>query len=150
MPIKLVIIFDLGKRILNHFLNRIIMSTLTSRKSNPTNTKKYVFIVTDRNRNNLHVGLSANILKTMEFYTKMPSLMFDASQQLTRLVYFEELNDETSATSRFNVLNHYTRMQKERLVKSVNNNWLDLTIALKHENLINPVRLSQHILSFAS
>lgn len=126
------------------------MSTLISRKSNNSNTKKYVFIVTDRNRNNLHVGLSADILKTMELYKKMPSLMFDASQQLTRLVYFEELNDEGSATVRFNLLNSFTRLQKERMVRSVNSDWLDLTIALKHENLICPVRLPQHILSFAS
>ncbi len=126
------------------------MSTLISRKRNNPNTKKYVFIVTDRNRNNLHIGLSADILKTMDFYKKMPSLMFDASQQLTRLVYFEELNDEVSATTRFNLLNKYTRLQKERMIRSVNSDWLDLTTALKHENLINPVRLPQHILSFAS
>nr|WP_294894049.1 GIY-YIG nuclease family protein [uncultured Pedobacter sp.] len=126
------------------------MSTLISKKSNHTNTKKYVFIVTDRNRNNLHVGLSADILKTMDFYKKMPSLMFDASQQLTRLVYFEELNDEAAATARFNLLNKYTRIQKERMVRSVNMDWLDLTLALKHENLVNTVRLPQHILSFAS
>lgn len=126
------------------------MNTLINRKSSSINTKKYVFIVTDRNRNNLHVGLSADILKTMDFYKKMPSLMFDNSQQLTRLVYFEELNDEVSATVRFKLLNQYTKMQKERLIRSVNTDWFDLTPALEHENLITPVRLSQHILSFAS
>jgi putative endonuclease len=86
----------------------------------------------------------------MDFYKKMPSLMFDASQQLTRLVYFEELNDEASATVRFNILNKYTHIQKERMVRSVNRDWLDLTVALNHENLVNTVRLPQHVLSFAS
>lgn len=126
------------------------MSTLISNVSRNKNMKKYVFIVTDRNRNNLHVGLSADILKTMDFYKKMPSLMFDASQQLTRLVYFEELNDEASATTRFNLLNRYTRTQKERMIRTVNADWIDLTMALKNENLVSTVRLSQHILSFAS
>lgn len=126
------------------------MSTLISSVSRNKNIKKYVFIVTDRNRNNLHVGLSADILKTMDFYKKMPSLMFDASQQLTRLVYFEELNDEATATNRFNLLNRYTRTQKERMVRSVNADWVDLTLALKNENLVGTVRLPQHILSFAS
>lgn len=126
------------------------MSSLLNQNSKNCKMKKYVFIITDRNRNNLHVGLSADILKTMEFYKKMPSLMFDASQQLTRLVYFEELNNEASATARFNLLNRFTRMQKERMIKSVNADWLDLTIGLKHENLLSPVRLSQHVLSFAS
>ena len=126
------------------------MSTLINRKSTSNNVKKYVFIVTDRNRNNLHVGLSADIVKTMDFYTKMPSLMFDSSQQLTRLVYFEELSDEASATSRFSLLNRFTRIQKERIIRSVNSDWLDLTTALKHERIISPIRLSQHVLSFAS
>ncbi len=112
--------------------------------------KKYIFIVTDRNRNNLHVGLSADILKTMDFYKKMPSLCFDASQQLTRLVYFEELKDESSASLRFNLINSFTRRQKEKVIRSVNSDWTDLTIALKHEHIIPNVRLSQHVLSFAS
>lgn len=126
------------------------MSTLINRKSTSKNVKKYVFIVTDRNRNNLHVGLSADIVKTMDFYTKMPSLMFDSSQQLTRLVYFEEFNDEESATMRFSLLNRFTRIQKERIIRSVNSDWLDLTTALKHEHIVSPIRLSQHVLSFAS
>ena len=126
------------------------MNKLINRASKNPNMKKYVFIVTDRNRNNLHVGLSADILKTMEFYKKMPSLMFDASQQLTRLVYFEELNDEATANARFNIINKYTRMQKERMIRSVNLDWLDLTLPLRHENLNSSVRLPQHILSFAS
>ncbi len=126
------------------------MNTLISRKSNSASMKKYVFIVTDRNRNNLHVGLSTDILKTMDFYKKMPSLMFDASQQLTRLVYFEELNDEASATNRFNLLNRFTRIQKERMIRTVNADWLDLTMALRHENIVSAVRLPQHVLSFAS
>ena len=112
--------------------------------------KKYVFIVAYRNRNNLHVGLSADILKTMELYKKMPSLMFDASQQLTRLVYFEELNTESEANTRFTLLNRFTRSQKERLVRSVNRDWTDLTTPLRHEHLNFSVRLPQHILSFAS
>ena len=126
------------------------MNTLISRTNKKQNTKKYVFIVTDRNRNNLHIGLSTDILKTMDFYKKMPSLTFDASQQLTRLVYFEELNDEVSANTRFNILNKFTRSQKERIIRSVNLDWSDLTIPLRHENLISPVRLPQNILSFAS
>lgn len=126
------------------------MNTLINSRSNTENMKKYVFVVTDRNRNNLHVGLSADILKTMDFYKKMPSLMFDASQQLTRLVYFEELKDATSANIRFNTLNKFTRTQKERLIRSVNTDWLDLTLPLKHESLVSSVRLPKHILSFAS
>ncbi|TAE41998.1 MAG: GIY-YIG nuclease family protein [Sphingobacteriales bacterium] len=99
--------------------------------------KKYVFIVTDRNRNNLHVGLSADMMKTMGFYRTMPNLFFDAGQQLTRLVYFEELRDEESADYRFKAINRFTRVQKERIIRGVNPDWLDLTIGLDYEKILS-------------
>ncbi len=95
--------------------------------------KKYVFIVTDRNRTNLHVGISADIAKTMGFYRQMPNLFFDAGQQLTRLIYFEELNTDDLAQTRFKLINAYTRIQKEKMVRSVNPDWIDLTIGLNFE-----------------
>ena len=98
--------------------------------------KKYVFIVTDRNRNNLHVGLSTNMMKTMSFYRMMPNLFFDAGQQLTRLVYFEELNNEVCADIRFKAINHFTRVQKERIIRGVNPYLLYLTIGLDYEKIL--------------
>jgi putative endonuclease len=78
--------------------------------------------------------MSSDLAKTMKFYTEMPNLFFDSSQQLTRLVYFEELNTEQAALQRFGLISRFTRMQKERLVRSVNPDWLDLTIGLNFEN----------------
>jgi putative endonuclease len=111
--------------------------------------KKYVFIITDRNRNNLHVGLSANIVGTMNFYRKMPNLFFDAGQQLTRLVYFEELNTENEAEQRFRFINRFTRSQKEKMIRSVNSDWIDLTPGLNYEQLRRKSFTSQSTLSFA-
>ncbi len=97
--------------------------------------KKYVFIITDRNRNSLHVGMSADLLKTMDFYSEMPCLLFDPGQQLNRLVYFEEYDSEQLANQRFMLINQFTKMQKERLIRSVNANWIDLIPALQREHL---------------
>jgi putative endonuclease len=97
--------------------------------------KHVVYVLTDRNRSNLHVGMSTDLLKTMEFYAKMPTLFFDPSKQLNRLVYFEEFSSEQAAISRFKTLNAFTKMQKQRLVMSVNANWIDLIPALKYEQL---------------
>ena len=47
--------------------------------------KKFVYLVTDRNRSCLHVGMSTDLMKTMSFYRQMPNLFFDSGQQLTRL-----------------------------------------------------------------
>ena len=95
--------------------------------------KRFIYIITDRNRNNLHVGLSSDLLKTLEFYKQMPTLFFDSAQQLTRLVYFEEINSEEMAMERFKFVSTFTRMQKERMIRAVNKEWVDLTIGLSHE-----------------
>ncbi|TKB97840.1 GIY-YIG nuclease family protein [Pedobacter cryophilus] len=112
--------------------------------------KKFVFIVTDRNRNNLHVGLSTNIISTMDFYRKMPNLFFDAGQQLTRLVYFEELNSEANAEQRFKTINRFTRSQKEKMIRAVNTDWIDLTLGLNYENRAKVSMVRQSSLMFMS
>ena len=98
--------------------------------------KKFVYIVTDRNRTTLHVGMSSDLIKTLDFYKQMPSLFFDKSQQLTRLVYFEEFKTEAQALGRFKVVSRFTRMQKERLVRCCNPDWIDLTIGLDYEHIM--------------
>jgi putative endonuclease len=115
--------------------------------------KKFVYIVTDRNRTSLHVGMSSDLIKTLDFYKTMPSLFFDSGMQLTRLVYFEEFKTEEQALSRFKVVSRFTRMQKERLVRSCNPDWIDLTIGLDFEHIMvnkpinNQVKLSLGMLS---
>ena len=97
---------------------------------------KFVYIVTDRNRTSMHVGMSSDLIKTLDFYKKMPSLFFDSAQQLTRLVYFEEFRTEAQAIARFKIVSRFTRMQKERLVRSCNPDWIDLTIGLDFEHIM--------------
>jgi len=115
--------------------------------------KKFVYIVTDRNRTSMHVGMSSDLIKTLDFYKQMPNLFFDNGQQLTRLVYFEEFKTEAQALSRFKLISRFTRMQKERLVRSCNPDWIDLTIGLDfenilmHRNITNQVKLSFNRLS---
>ncbi|WP_316748930.1 GIY-YIG nuclease family protein [Pedobacter gandavensis] len=113
--------------------------------------KKFVYIVTDRNRKSLHVGMSSDLIKTLDFYKQMPNLFFDCGQQLTRLVYFEEFKTEAQALGRFKVISRFTRMQKERMIRACNPNWIDLTIGLDFEHLLSskPI-VNQVILPFHS
>jgi putative endonuclease len=96
--------------------------------------KRFIYIITDRNRNNLHVGLCSDLLKTLKFYGDMPTLFFDSSKQLNRLVYFEEINSEEMAMERFKTISTYTRPQKEKMIRPVNPDWVDLTIGLNFES----------------
>lgn len=112
--------------------------------------KKIVYIVTDRNRTTLHVGMSADLMKTLDFYKKMPNLFFDSAQQFTRLVYFEEFRTEAQALSRFKTVSRFTRAQKERLVRSCNPDWIDLTAGLDFESsFMHPKINNQSLLPFA-
>ncbi|ADY51773.1 hypothetical protein Pedsa_1205 [Pseudopedobacter saltans DSM 12145] len=113
--------------------------------------KNIVFIVTDANRKTLHVGMSSDLIKTMDFYAKIPNLLFHTDQKLTSLVYFEEFNSEITANKRFSALSKYTRAQKEKLIRDVNNNWLDLTLAVRYErNLQRNIPTINPIFSYAS
>lgn len=113
--------------------------------------KKFVYIVTDRNRTSLHVGMSSDLIKTLDFYKQMPNLFFDSGQQLTRLVYFEEFKTEAQALSRFKLISRFTRAQKERIVRSCNPDWIDLTIGLDFENVLLQRNLTNQVkLSFSS
>jgi putative endonuclease len=100
--------------------------------------KRFVYIITDRNRNNLHVGLCSDLLKTLDFYRQMPTLFFDSAQQLNRLVYFEEINTEEQAMARFKTVSTFTRPQKEKMIRYVNPDWVDLTIGLNFESGVRP------------
>ncbi len=113
--------------------------------------KKFVYIVTDRNRTSMHVGMSSDLIKTLDFYKQMPNLFFDNGQQLTRLVYFEEFKTEAQALMRFKSISRFTRMQKERLVRSCNPDWIDLTIGLDFENILLHRNINNQVkLSFTS
>ena len=113
--------------------------------------KKFVYIVTDRNRTSMHVGMSSDLIKTLDFYKQMPNLFFDSGQQLTRLVYFEEFKTEAQALGRFKTISRFTRMQKERLVRSCNPDWIDLTIGLDFENILLERNITNQVkLSFSS
>ena len=98
--------------------------------------KRFIYIITDRNRNNLHVGLCSDLVKTLDFYKQMPTLFFDNSQQLNRLVYFEEIKTEEQAMERFKTVSTYTRPQKEKMIRPVNPDWIDLTAGLAFESRI--------------
>ncbi len=107
----------------------------------------FIYIITDRNRNCLHSGMSTDLLKTIDFYTQMPNLFFDSAQQLNRLVYFEEINTEEQAMERFKIVSTFTRSQKEKMIRSVNPDWVDLTIGLKYETNVNQRRVFRPSLS---
>jgi len=60
-------------------------------------------------------------------------------------VYFEEFKTEAQALSRFKIMSRFTRMQKERVVRSCNPDWVDLTIGLDFEHIISSKKLINQV-----
>ena len=93
--------------------------------------KTYIYILTDCNRSCLHVGYTDDLFQAVRFYQEKRTLFFDSGSIASRLIYFEEFSSEEQGMARFNQLSIYTRPQKERLIRSTNPNWVDLTSSLR-------------------
>ena len=87
----------------------------------------YIYIFTDSNRTSLHVGLSeANQETAPHVHNLLSGFSKDPLSTLPRVVYKESLASEEIARKRFEELSRYTRMQKERLIRRHNPNWMNL------------------------
>lgn len=123
VPIKLVI--NLANTKNNHRIFFHIMNT-------------YIYILTDCNRTCLHVGMSGDLTKAINSYKSLSGFCFDARSKITRLVYHESLPTEETALTRFQEVSKYTRMQKERLIRRYNPDWVDLGTRLPNDLSLLP------------
>lgn len=79
--------------------------------------KRYIYIITDKNRINLHVGLCSDLKKTLEFYKQMPTLFFDVEKQLTDIIYMQLIEGEEMSLERYKTLCGYNRKRKLKICK---------------------------------
>ncbi|MFD2554713.1 GIY-YIG nuclease family protein [Sphingobacterium tabacisoli] len=89
--------------------------------------KHLIYIATDPNRAYVEAGY------TQDLITQSANLQFHSSRNVgklpkfNRIVHVEEFASFDSAQKRLMELTHFTRMQKERLIRKHNPNWLNLT-----------------------
>ena len=95
--------------------------------------KQYIYILTDSNRKALKVGLTHDLNYTMYYCKEMYSLYFDSHKKCSRLVYFEEVLTKEQALKRFQEISEFTRPQQERIIRSVNTDWRDLSLQSGYE-----------------
>lgn len=88
--------------------------------------KHIVYITTDANRIYLEAGYCQDIaLKLFELQNASSSFMA-RGPKFSRIVHTEEFDSFEAAERRKNELNAYTRMQKEKLIRRYNPNWLGI------------------------
>ncbi|HLW49958.1 MAG TPA: hypothetical protein VKZ78_03230 [Sphingobacteriaceae bacterium] len=79
--------------------------------------KYFVLIFTDNNRD----ALKISVLEDHKFYSEL-----QANVSKHRLIYREVHESYDAAMVRFKELQAYTRMQKERVIRKSNPNWVNL------------------------
>ncbi|SFC60803.1 putative endonuclease [Parapedobacter composti] len=92
----------------------------------------YIYILTDSNRSYLHVGMANDLNKAIDVYSRKSRLFFDACAKVYRLVYHEAWPTEEAALRRFKELSAFTRMQKEKLIRKYNPNWVEIPAGHYH------------------
>ncbi len=90
----------------------------------------YVYIMANASKT-LYVGVTNNLEKRI--YEHKNKLMegFTKRYNITRLLYFEEVNDIKVAIEREKQIKGWVRAKKIELIRSVNPNWKDLGVELQ-------------------
>ena len=87
----------------------------------------YVYIMTNKNRNVLYVGVTNDLIRrAYEHRNHLDPHSFTAWYNVTNLVYFEETSDVHAALAREKQIKSWSRMKKFLLVREQNPGLSDL------------------------
>ncbi|TDQ79708.1 GIY-YIG nuclease family protein [Sphingobacterium yanglingense] len=89
--------------------------------------KHLIYIATDPNRAYVEAGYTQDLIaqsSNLQFHAIRSTGTFP---KFNRIVHVEEFTSFDSAQKRLIELSHFTRMQKERLIRKHNPNWLNIT-----------------------
>lgn len=98
--------------------------------------KGFVYIVTNKNKTVLYIGVTSHLLKRItqhkdHFYKKS----FTDRYQVEFLIYYETFDSIVTAIAREKEIKRWRREKKEALVATVNPEWVDLFPALQQSIL---------------
>ena len=91
--------------------------------------KHIIYIITDSNRAYLEVGHCTDMNLRLSEIANASSVLFRSTPKLSNVVYMEEFENKEKAISRQQQLQYFTRMQREKLIRLKNPNWLNLYMA---------------------
>ena len=88
----------------------------------------YVYIVTNRRNGVLYTGVTNDVERRIREHKLKVVKGFTSRYNLTKLVYFEALDDPGAAILREKQIKGWLRSKKIALIESVNPEWKDLTL----------------------
>lgn len=86
----------------------------------------YIYIITNRNNSTLYIGVTSNLIKRIWEHKNKVVDGFSKKYNLDKLVYYEDCGNIENAINREKFLKGKKRDFKEKLIESVNKNWIDL------------------------
>ena len=91
--------------------------------------KQYaVYILTNRSNKVMYVGVTSSLERRLAQHKDKSVSGFTAKYRVDRLVYYELTNDVLSAITREKEVKKWRREKKNRLVESINPQWIELEI----------------------
>jgi putative endonuclease len=91
--------------------------------------KQYaVYILTNRNNRVMYIGVTSNLPKRIAQHRQKSVAGFTAKYNIYKLVYYELTNDVFAAISREKEIKKWRREKKNKLVESMNSDWLELEV----------------------
>jgi len=92
--------------------------------------KYYVYILTNKSNTVMYVGMTNNLAR--RFFEHKNKLYdgFTKKYNVEKLVYFEESNQVDVVLNREKEIKKWRREKKNKLVETMNPNWIDLGVKL--------------------
>ena len=108
----------------------VVEKEFSTLSKGPIFPARYIYFITDNNRSDIKIGITDDINFFAKNLSQNLNLFEENSINKLSLVYFEEYNDVFQLKERFKLINKWTRLQKEKLIRLYNKDWTDLTAAL--------------------
>jgi len=87
----------------------------------------YVYIMTNKRKNVLYIGVTRDLAGRVFQHKSDVVKGFTSKYKVSILVYYEEYDYVYTAISREKQIKGYRREKKEKLIKSMNINWNNLS-----------------------
>ncbi len=91
-----------------------------------TNPQAYIYIITNKTHSTLYIGVTSNLKQRIYEHKNHLLKGFSSKYNCEKLVYFECFEEIKSAIEREKYLKGKKREFKNRLIATINPQWLDL------------------------
>ena len=88
----------------------------------------YVYMLTNTNNTVLYIGVTNDLERRLYEHNHELIDGFSKRYHLHKLIYYESTKDTIMAIEREKVLKGWTRAKKNRLIKTTNPEWRDLSL----------------------